>query len=188
MERLTLLRHVVNAAERLELSYFITGSVASMHYGEPRLTNDIDIVVNLPRDAVTPFCAAFPPPRFYVSEEAASDAVERGGQFNILQPETGLKVDVIVSRMDQYDRHRFSRTIRDTAGPGFEARFASPEDVIIKKMDYYQQGESEKHLRDITGIIRSRGETLDRSYIELWARELGLESIWRAIRLKCGEL
>ena len=63
----------------------------------------------------------------------------------------------------------------------------APEDIIISKMRYYRQSQQEKHLRDITGIIRVRGEELDRAYIARWAEEYYLTDIWHAILRRLGE-
>ncbi len=47
-----LLCSVIDILERLELRYFVTGSVAAIYYGEPRFTNDIDVVVDLPAERI----------------------------------------------------------------------------------------------------------------------------------------
>jgi hypothetical protein len=96
MEQFDLLRFVVAAIERVVLQYFVTGSTVTIFYGEPRFTNDIDIVVKLSATAVREFIHQFPEDEFYVSEDAAMDAVKRYSQFNIIHPQTGLKIDVIV--------------------------------------------------------------------------------------------
>jgi hypothetical protein len=186
MELSALIRSVVGVIERLDLSYFITGSIASIHYGEHRLTNDVDIVVRLPMELVEPFCAAFPPPEFYVSIEAARQAIAQGGQFNILQPATGLKVDIMVPKKTFYDHLRFSRAVLEEADEGWRVRFCAPEDVILKKMEYYKEGRHEKHLRDITGMLMISGPRIDRNYIEYWAGELGVRDIWHAILTRIG--
>jgi len=64
----------------------------------------------------------------------------------------------------------------------YQANFAAPEDVIIKKMEYYKEGGSEKHLRDIAGILKISRESVDRNYISVWARRMGLVDIWEAIK------
>ena len=69
-------------------------------------------------------------------------------------------------------------------GSNFDAYFASPEDVILKKMEFYHEGGSEKHLRDIAGMLKIRGEQVDRSYISEWAQKLGLEDVWAAHSVK----
>ncbi|MBI4602642.1 MAG: hypothetical protein HY721_11845 [Planctomycetes bacterium] len=182
MEQSDLLRHVVLVLERLGIPYFVTGSTAAIAYGEPRFTNDLDVVVDLTREQVARFCASFPFPEFYLSEAAAQEAVSRRHQFNVIHPSSGLKVDVIVQKDTALDRSRFARVHRIRPAPDYEASFASPEDVIIKKLEFYQEGGSEKHLRDIAGILKVSGERLDLDYIEAWTKQLGLEEIWSAVR------
>ena len=86
MEQSDLLRFVVSVLERLSLRYFVTGSTVTIFYGEPRFTNDIDIVVDLPADAVAEFCRQFPEDEFYVSADAALAAVGRHAMFNVINP------------------------------------------------------------------------------------------------------
>ena len=177
-----LLRHVVTVLERLELRYFVTGSIASIYYGEPRLTNDIDVVVDLSKERLQELCVAFDPEEFYLSEEAALRAVKRRGTFNILHPSSGLKVDVIVPEKTLFNHRRFERARRVQAVEGFESAFSSAEDVILMKMEFFRQGSSDKHLRDIAGILKLSGDRLDIDYIEGWADQMGLETIWRTLR------
>lgn len=109
MEQSELLRDFTRVLEHLGLRYFITGSVATIFFGEPRFTNDIDIVADLPPSRITEFCQAFPGDDFYVSEEAVRRAVARKGQFNVIHPASGLKVDVMVPSEDAFNRSRFAR-------------------------------------------------------------------------------
>jgi hypothetical protein len=171
----------VAALEGVRVRYFITGSIASMAYGESRLTNDIDIVADLTAPLLPPFLKAFPEEHFYVSPEAAAQAVRTQGQFNVIHGESGLKVDVIIPKPSALDRVCLDRARRLTFEPGFEPLFSSPEDIIIKKMDFYREGGSEKHLRDITGILKGGSVEVDRAYIGDWAARLGLSDIWRLI-------
>jgi hypothetical protein len=181
MEPSDLLRRVAEVFESLEIRYLITGSTATIAYGEPRFTNDIDVVAALPETKVDALCAAFAAPEFYCSPEAARDAVKRHFQFNIIHPASGLKVDVMIPAVTPFNASRLSRAIRVPGGPAFSAWFASPEDVIIKKLEYYRLGRSEKHLRDIAGVLKVRGERLDRDYISDWATRLGLSAEWQLV-------
>ncbi len=182
MEPFNLLRYVARIPEDLGLPYFVTGSTATIFYGEPRFTNDIDIVVDLHEEAIIPFCRSFPADHFYISEEAAREAVLHKTQFNIIHPASGLKVDVIVPEPSPFNTSRFDRARRLHAAADLDVRFASPEDAIIKKMDYYREGGSEKHLRDIAGVLKTSRDQIDLAYIHHWAHELGLDEIWSAIR------
>ncbi len=181
-----LLRFAVGVLERVRLPYLVTGSVATVFYGEPRFTNDIDIVVDLPLPRVDELCQAFPAGQFYVDPESARAAVRRRGQFNVIHPASGLKIDVVVAPRDEFDRSRFERARRVHPAPDYDAAFASPEDVILKKMVFFREGGSDKHLRDIAGVLRVSGDRLDRSYIDEWAGRLGLLDVWRAVLERAG--
>jgi hypothetical protein len=186
MDQLNLLRYAAGVLETMHLRYFVTGSTATILYGEVRFTNDIDIVVDLPVSQVAHFCRQFPSGQFYVSAEAAVDAVRTRGQFNIIHPESGLKIDVIIPEKTIFNQSRFARARRVEAGDDLVAYFAAPEDAIIKKLEYYQMGGSDKHLRDIAGILKiSRGH-VDINYINKWAATLGLAEIWEAVLRTVG--
>lgn len=187
MDQRDLLRKVLSALEAAGVEYILVGSVASAAYGEPRLTLDIDVVAALTPNNLPRFLSFFPDPEYYSSREAASEAIKREGQFNIIHPASGLKVDVILKKADAFDRSRFTRKRSLAIFPDLPAFVASPEDVIIRKMEYYREGGSEKHLRDIAGIIKVSGMELDLPYVERWASRKDLSEIWRAIQSKTKE-
>jgi hypothetical protein len=182
MEPADLLRHASAVCDDLQLVYLVVGSTATIAYGEPRLTNDIDILVDLSADKVDAFCAAFPADQFYISRPAVADAVRLRHQFNVLHPASGLKIDFIVMTESAFDQSRRTRGRALAVLPDRTVSFASPEDVILKKMAYFQEGGSDKHLRDIAGVLRIQGAAIDRDYITLWAAKLGLSEIWRQIQ------
>ncbi len=181
-----LLERIVLVFERLHIPYLVTGSVAAMAYGEPRLTNDIDVVALIEKRHIPPLIEAFPASEYYVNDEMIREAIQHKGQFNIIHPSSGLKVDVIICRNTRFDASRFSRVRRIHPAESYEANFAAPEDVIIKKMEYYKDGGSEKHLRDITGILKISGDEIDLAYITEWSEFLGLTEIWEAVKKKLG--
>ena len=178
MDQADLLRHLLDAVEGQGLEYGITGSHATVAFGEARLTNDIDVLVALTPPALPAFLVAFPFPDYYVSEDAARSAVRGGGMFNIIHPESGLKIDVIVPSTE-FDRGQLDRAVSLPAFVGREAKFVSPEDVIIKKMEYHREGGSEKHLRDIAGVLKVMGDRVDRAYISNLSSKLGLDPVWQ---------
>lgn len=186
MEQYDLLKHLVNVFESLGIRYLVTGSIASIFYGEPRFTNDIDIVAEIEEHHIPELLKLFPYDEFYISEDAVRDAIKYNHQFNIIHPASGLKIDVIISKKDAFDNSRFERIKRISPIEDIYANFASPEDVIIMKMRYYKEGESEKHLRDITSMLKISGEIIDQEYIEKWVEKFELKDIWKAIleRLK----
>lgn len=181
-----LLRVVTGVLDHLAIRYFVTGSTATILFGEPRFTNDIDIVIQLKLNQVKPLVGAFSSDKYYVSEDAACEAVTRGGQFNLIEPATASKVDFIILSNSVFDRSRLSRIRRVLSEPDLEINMASPEDVILMKMKYYEEGGSEKHLRDIAGVIRICGNQLDYEYIEGWSKSLSVDPVWQLIRQQTG--
>ncbi len=183
-----LLEKVIRVFEQLQIPYLVTGSVAAMAYGEPRLTNDIDIVAGVNQSHIAGLLDAFPSNEFYISEEMIRNAIQRNGQFNIIHPSSGLKIDIIIRKDTPFDRSRFARIRQIAPAESYQANFASPEDVIVKKMEFYREGGSEKHLRDITGILKISAKEVDLDYITQWANQLGLIEIWDAVQKRLKEL
>jgi len=181
VDQADLLRHLVDAVEALEIPYMIGGAQAAMYYGEPRFTRDIDVVADIEPEHVSGLLERFPAREFYVSEDAVREAILERGQFNIIHPASGLKIDVILPKRTPYDLVQFSRRERHALVEGRDAYFARPEDVILYKMLYFREGGSDRHARDILGILRVSGSDVDMSYIAEWAARLGLAEIWESI-------
>lgn len=181
MEQYELLRHLVRCFESIKIPYLVTDAVASIAYGEPRFTKDIDIVADIKEEHIVGIKKCFPEEEFYLDESSIREAIRDLHQFKIIHPSSGLKIDVIIRKKDAFDNSRFSRVRRIRPVEDTEANFASPEDVIIKKLEYYKEGGSEKHLRDITGILKISEELIDYNYISEWVDRLGLSEIWEAV-------
>jgi hypothetical protein len=184
MEQYELLLFVVGCFEELTIPYFVTGAIASIAYGEPRLTNDIDIVADMEVIHIGGFKSCFPENEFYLDADSMRDAIDRRSQFNIIHPRSGLKVDVIITKKDDFDKSRFNRKKKLQVSATRSADFASPEDVIIKKLEYFKQGRSEKHLRDIDSMLKISSELIDRAYVSSWAEKLSVRDIWDELQKK----
>lgn len=178
---LELMQRVAAFLESREIRYRVVGSLASMAYGEPRFTNDIDILADLQQEHVGVFLEAFPPPEHYLSDMAMRSAIQQLGQFNIIHIPSGIKVDMIVLKPDDYSRTEIQRGKRLTSPGEFDVWFASPEDVILNKLRYYREGGSEKHLRDIASMLMVQGDSIDRGYIASWAVRLAVLSEWQTL-------
>jgi hypothetical protein len=163
--------------------YVVSGSVAAMMYGEPRLTNDLDIIIFLNTKARRRLPEVFPAPEFYVPPPdvvALEVAREQRGHFNIIHPATGLKVDCYTAGRDELHAWAF-RQARQSEFKGEPIRLAPPEYVIVRKLEYFREGGSEKHLRDIRGILNVSGEQLDRAALDEWIARRGVQAEWRRV-------
>ncbi|WP_146450239.1 hypothetical protein [Bythopirellula polymerisocia] len=164
------------------MPYAIVGSFASGIWGESRFTQDIDVVICPSLAEVEALCKAFAAPEFYVSPNAALEAVRDRSQFNVIHLDSGNKIDFMVAgksswNIAQLDRRKSIALFEDQNG-----FVAAPEDVILGKLIYYREGGSDKHLRDIAGIAKISGETLDLQYLEQKARELEVFETWQAVQ------
>lgn len=163
----------------------VGGSVASMVYGEPRLTNDIDLIVNLNRDSAAIVPRIYPATDFYCPPEEVI-VVEAGrftrGHFNIIHHETGHKADMYMCGRDPLQAWGLERRNRIELAGGNTLSVAPPEYVIVRKLEYFREGGSEKHLHDIRGMLEASGDSLDRQALDLWIRRFGLEQEWADVR------
>jgi len=180
MEPFELLIIISNSFEKLKIPYVITSSIASMTYGEPRFTNDIDMVADIKDWDIPGLIRCFPENDYYIDADSIDQAIQFKSQFNIIHLSSGLKIDVMIKKKTFFDNSRFSRINRLRLEEK-EINFASPEDVILKKMEFYKMGGSEKHLRDITGILKIYKGKIDFEYMKSWISTFDLVEIWEAI-------
>jgi hypothetical protein len=168
--------------EAVGVPYMVTGSVASMIYGEPRLTLDVDLVVELGVERAQELLDAFPETEFYrpplevVRLECSRDS---RGHFNLIHQETGMKADVYPAARDELHRWGLTHRRRIPFGPG-QLWLAPPEYVILRKLEFWREGGSEKHLRDVRAMLAA-DLALDRSLLDAELRRRGLEEAWRAV-------
>jgi hypothetical protein len=175
MSQQELLKKVALTLERLEIDYMVTGSITSSLQGEPRSTHDIDIVVNLPRSKAHDLAGAFPAPGYYLDEEALAEAISGRGMANLIDTESGDKVDFWLLTDEPFDRSRFARRYLEEL---FAMRIAvsAPEDTILMKLRWARlSGGSEKQFNDAVRVYEVQYGKLDMDYLREWAGKLGLE-------------
>ena len=181
MTRSNPLATIVRELDRAGIPHMLAGSFASSYHGDPRTTNDIDLVIAPTRMSLEAFVRSLDPTEYYVSPEAALEAFGRQGQFNVIVLESGWKVDLILRKERAFSRSEFER--RELAAIEETQVFvATAEDTIVAKLEWARAGESERQLRDVAGILELRGSSLDLAYIERWVAELDLHGEWQRVR------
>lgn len=174
----------VDPLNKADIIYMVTGATAAIAYGAPRLTNDLDLVVQLTMADVTQLAVMFPEEHYYCPP-AEIIAVERGrrsrGHFNLIHHTTGYKADIYLAGDEPLHawglQHR--RELRWTSR---QVWMAPPEYVLIRKLEYYREGGSTKHLEDIRAMLATSGDDVDMDFLraELGAR--GLNEQWRTVK------
>lgn len=172
---------VATRLTRIGVAYVIGGSFASSIHGEPRSTNDIDMVADLQQgdidrlvDALGSDC--------YVSRNAVAEAVRTGGGFNVIHMSTAVKVDIFVAGFDAFDRERLRRRmpVSFPSRPHSVTLFVdTAEDAILRKLEWYRRGQesSERQWRDVIGIVEAQSSRLDRDYLREWSAKLDVSDL-----------
>ncbi|HMH18693.1 MAG TPA: hypothetical protein VK572_11170 [Burkholderiales bacterium] len=164
-----------DALARLEhegVAYMLTGSLALSYYAEPRMTRDIDLVVEFAGGDPKRLAALFEP-EYYVSEADVERALRERGMFNVLHLEKLVKLDLIVRKDELFRRHEFGRRVRVHLA-GFDIWIATREDLILSKLVWAQPSGSELQLRDV-GTLLAGGA--DIGYLRRWAGGLGVAEL-----------
>ena len=184
MPELDLISIFIVRLNKLGIKYIITGSVASIIYGEPRLTHDVDLIIELNKDDITDFVSAFPLEDFYCPpEEVVNVEINRRlrGHFNLIHHETGFKADIYLSGEDPL--HQWALDNGKRAEYEGESLWLAPiEYVIIRKLQYSQEGGSEKHIRDIQSMLEISANQIGYHFLDKKIQELNLETGWRRVK------
>ncbi len=147
----------------------LTGSLALSYYAEPRMTRDIDLVVEFPGGDSKRLAALFEP-EYYVSEADVERALRERGMFNVLHLEKLVKLDLIVRKDEPFRRHEFERRVRVHLA-GFDAWIVTREDLILSKLVWAESSGSELQLRDVRALLAGGA---DLGYLRRWAGDLGV--------------
>ncbi|MEJ2599164.1 MAG: hypothetical protein P8Z00_12570 [Anaerolineales bacterium] len=180
------LKLMIEALDSAGIEYLIGGAIAAWAWGEPRATQDLDLVIALPLEGVTRLSNELKARDMLVPREVILEALtEDRGDFpiNAIHMHSGLKADLYPIRPgDELRREAFQRRIEVDFGPAIGNVFIhSAEDLIIYKLLYFSISQQSKHIRDITAILRAKKNQIDREHIEKWANRLGLTTIWHEL-------
>ena len=161
------------------MDYMITGGVASVVYGDPRFTRDVDLVLDLPISGVPDLIRVFPTDAFYLPpREVLVDNAARGAgaHFNVIHHQTQLKADIYVAGDDPFHRWALGGRVRLSLGE--RAIWMAPiEYVIVRKLEYHQASGSERHLRDVAMMLRISRDVIDPDALGLWAERRQVASL-----------
>jgi hypothetical protein len=172
-----VLRRITTLLNDAGIAYMLTGSFASAHYGAPRSTLDIDIVIAANPEQLRKFVHSLPVDEYYADLEAGLQALHRQSMFNVIDLGQGWKIDLIIRKTRAFSQEEFKRR-QDVNVQGLPLFVASPEDVIIAKLEWSKLSESKRQIEDIAAILRARRESLDQIYMKKWIQELELEKEW----------
>lgn len=150
----------------------ISGSLAFNMYCIPRMSMDIDFVIELHLSNVENFFEVFDS-GYYIDKETVLQEIKRTGMFNVIDHRSGFKMDFIIRKNTEYRKLEFSRKARKML-MDIPVWMVTPEDLIISKLAWIQELQSEKQSRDIMMLLAL--PLIDRLYINLWCKNLNLKT------------
>ncbi len=180
------LQRLVKMLDKGNIPYMLSGSICSGFHGQPRATNDADIVIDPSQEQLTSLVRSLGQD-YYVSKDAAIQALNDNSTFNIIDIQTGWKADLIIRKKRAYSKQEFSRRTNTTL-MGMSLWILSPEDSILSKLEWSKCRESQMQFKDALGVIMVQWDSLDFDYMKKWAKELRIEDSLQQLLKQAQEL
>ena len=176
-----LFEFLVLSAERLDqahIPYMLSGSVALSMYAQPRMTRDVDFVIEITEGQVDAFLELFEAD-CYVDRESVFEAVRSRGMFNVIHQAWVVKADFVVRKDQPYRKVEFERR-RTVSIEGKKLTVVTAEDLLLSKLHWAKDSRSELQLGDVRNLMSSE-PNLDWPYIRQWAEKLGVIDLLREV-------
>ena len=167
------LKKLIKVLGDCSIPYMISGSFCSSYHGQPRATQDLDIVIAPTEKQLLRFVESLGED-CYVSREAVRAAFADNAMFNIIDNASGWKADFILRKARAFSRQEFERKGVAEIG-GIDVWVTSPEDIILSKLEWSKDSRSERQFHDAVGVAVVQWDHLDVNYLQKWARELRVE-------------
>ena len=178
-EEIELLKTVAARLDRVGIAYMMTGSMALAVYSTPRMTRDIDMILQISTADIPTVISLFKDD-FYIEESSVRQAVRDSSMFNIIHNDTVIKIDLIIRKNEQYRIEEFARRQIVEIG-GVSVYVVSAEDLILSKLVWGGTAGSQLQFRDVQQILRDV-LALDWNYLVSRAQLLGVGSMLEKAR------
>ena len=176
MNELDVLIDVAKKLNSINVQYMLTGSFAMNYYAEPRMTRDIDIVVNINSSDIRKIIKTFSTD-YYLSENAIKEAIDNARMFNAIHNESVVKVDFVVRKNTEYRINEFNRRKRIQIN-NVDIQIVRAEDLIISKLIWMKDTGSELQKRDLYNLLNQK---TDREYLNTWIEKLKLQDFLKEL-------
>lgn len=185
-EQTQFLGTIIDLLRKSGIAHMLVGSLASAIHGEPRATYDVDLVIAPSADQLEAFLTAAAP-QFYVSPEAARDALARKSMFNVIDPSAGFKADLIIRGDGAFDAEEFRRRMPGTVEQ-VQITVATAEDTILAKLSWGKDSGSQRQFRDALSVAVAQWGKLDMAYLDRWAHALDIVELWNQTRQDAAKI
>ncbi len=176
---LSVLTDVAATMEMAQARYVFVGSVASSRHGDPRTTNDIDVLTDLQLPQIARFIEVLGDDYYFNRAASIRKAIDNHRSFNLIHLASMIKIDVFCPAPNSIGWQTLERRQSQFTSTHEEHFVASPEDTIIAKLDWFRKGGevSERQWTDVLGIIKMQDDILDFDYLREWAARLRVDDL-----------
>jgi len=168
------LKKLVKALDNCSIPYMLSGSFSSSFYGQPRATQDADIIIATTEEQLIAFVKSLGDD-YYVSDDTTREALKNNSMFNVIDIQNSWKADFIIRKNRPFSIEEFTRRQKANI-MGLDVWIVSPEDIILSKLEWAKNSESGQQFLDALGVAIVQYDRLDRDYLYKWAKELQVES------------
>lgn len=125
---------------------------------------DIDVVIEASADQLQALVEHLTSQGLLRSAAAGRDALAQESTFNVIDAQTGWKVDLIIRQSRPFSETEFARrTAIDFEG--LQLWVATLEDLVVVKLEWAKLGESARQLEDVVSLVRAVGDAIDMEYV-----------------------
>lgn len=171
-----VLKIVVNRLNKTHIGYMISGSIAYMFYATPRMTRDIDIIIDISINDINKIYNTFKDD-FYIDKQMILEAIQLHSMFNIIHFETSVKIDFIIRKDEEFRLLEFKRKQKKIIDD-LEIFVTTIEDLIISKLYWAKDSLSEMQLRDVKNLLKNE---IDSDYVAKWCKKLNITHIFEKV-------
>lgn len=175
-EQLEFMKLIALRLDSVGIPYMMTGSMAMAIYSMPRMTRDIDLVVEVTPTDVDKIISIFSED-CYIDQDSVMQAVSTHGMFSIIHNNWMVKADFIIRKNEDYRREEFARRQKINI-ENMAISVVAAEDLILSKLIWGKRSQSELQLRDVCQMVSTVSE-LDWKYMQNWADVLGVDDLLR---------
>jgi len=159
-----LLTRISGELKRQRIPYMVIGGQAVLLYGEPRLTKDIDITLDMGTEGLKKLKGVARKLGLRTLVDNQADFVSKTMVLPVSHDKTGIRVDFIFS-FSPYEKQAIERAVDVKLGRS-TIKFATLEDVVIHKIIAGRA----RDLEDVKCILL-KNHGYDGRYIRKWLRE-----------------
>jgi hypothetical protein len=148
--RPTLLE-LVAVLNRFQIRFHLKGGITSVAYGEPRMTEDLDVVLDPDRVRAVQaeFLGSLSEAGFHFSEPTALRAIDSGRMFQLLDIDRVIKLDLYVRCLIAGE---LDRSVAAEVFPGVVLPIVARTDAALSKLIWIQHG-SHRSRRELRAIL-----------------------------------